>query len=151
MIPADATGVVSVDVPEILKKAKMLDDGKIVLPESLQQVIDENDTSPLCIMLNDLPQMGIDTDSKAYAFFTVKTFGRVIIASLSDPDKARNTLSMRVGGDFEKVEGLDCMYVKDNLYAIDGKVLFIAGTVKLEANSVNIMLCSAYLMTISNE
>ena len=128
MIPADATGVVSVDVPEILKKAKMLDDGKIVLPESLQQVIDENDTSPLCIMLNDLPQMGIDTDSKAYAFFTVKTFGRVIIASLSDPDKARNTLSMRVGGDFEKVEGLDCMYVKDNLYAIDGKVLFI-GTV----------------------
>ena len=128
MIPADATGVVSVDVPEILKKAKMLDDGKIVLPESLQQVIDENDTSPLCIMLNDLPQMGIDTDSKAYAFFTVKTFGRVIIASLSDPEKARNTLSMRVGGDFEKVEGLDCMYVKDNLYAIDGKVLFI-GTV----------------------
>ncbi len=128
MIPADATGVVSVDVPEILKKAKMLDDGKIVLPESLQQVIDENDTSPLCIMLNDLPLMGIDTDSKAYAFFTVKTFGRVIIASLSDPDKARNTLSMRVGGDFEKVEGLDCMYVKDNLYAIDGKVLFI-GTV----------------------
>ena len=135
MIPADATGVVSVDVPEILKKAKMLDDGKIVLPESLQQVIDENDTSPLCIMLNDLPQMGIDTDSKAYAFFTVKTFGRVIIASLSDPEKARNTLSMRVGGDFEKVEGLDCMYVKDNLYAIDGKVLFI-GTVNksLEKN-----------------
>lgn len=26
-----------------------------------------------------------------------------------------------------------------------------AGTVKLEANGVNIMLCSAYLITISNE
>jgi len=128
MIPADATGVVSFDVPEILENAGMIDDGKIVLPNSLQQVIDSNDTSPLCVLLSDLPQMGINTDDKAYMFFTVKTFGRVMIASLEDPDKARKTLSIRAGGDFSKVEGLDCMYVKDNLYAIDGKVLFV-GTV----------------------
>ena len=128
MIPADATGVVSLDVPVILKRAKMLDDGKVVLPESLRQAIDENDTSPLSIVISDLPQMGIDTDSKAYTFFTVKTFGRVLIAALDDPAKARKTLAMRVGGDFGKTEGLDCMYVGDNLYAIDGKVLFI-GTV----------------------
>ncbi len=128
MIPADATGVVSLDVHDILKQAGMLDDDKIVLPQSLQQVVDDNDTSPLCVLLNDLPQMGIDTDSKAYAFFTVKTFGRVILAKLNDPDKARKTLAMREGGDFSKVEGLECMYVKDNLYAIEGKVLFV-GTV----------------------
>ena len=128
MIPADATGVVSLNVPEILKETGMLDDGKVVLPKSLRQSVDDNDTSPLCILLSDLPQMGIDTDSKAYAFFTVKTFGRVLIASLDDPAKARKTLAMRTGGDFEKVEGLDCMYVGDNLYAIDGKVLLI-GTV----------------------
>ena len=128
MIPADATGVVSIDVPQILKKAKMLDDGDIVLPKSLTEVIDNNDSSPLCIVMSDLPQMGIDTDSKAYAFFTIKTFGRVVLAALNDPAKARKTLSLRTGGDFEKVEGLDCMYVKDNLYVIDGKVLLI-GTV----------------------
>ena len=128
MIPADATGVVSIDVPQILKKAKMLDDDNIVLPKSLQDVIDNNDTSPLCILFNDLPQMGIDTDSKAYAFFTIKTFGRVVLAALNDPAKARKTLSLRMGGDFEKVEGLECMYVKDNLYVIEGKVLLI-GTV----------------------
>jgi len=128
MIPADATGVVSLDVPHILKKAGMVKDGKIVLPKTLRQTVDNNDTSPLCILLSDLPQMGIDTDSKAYAFFTVKTFGRVLIASLDDPDKARKTLELRVGGDFEKVDGLDCMYVGDNLYVIDGKVLLI-GTV----------------------
>lgn len=128
MIPADAMGVVCLDVPEILDKADMIDNGKIVLPQSLQQTVDENDTSPLCILLSDLPQMGIDTGSKAYAFFTAKTFGRVIVASLDDPAKARKTLAMRVGGDFEKVEGLDCMYVGDNLYVIDGKVLLI-GTV----------------------
>jgi hypothetical protein len=128
MIPADATGVVSLDVPHILKKAGLLDDGKIVLPKSLRQTVDENDTSPLCILLSDLPQMGIDTDSKAYAFFTAKTFGRVVIAALDDPAKARKTLALRVGGDFEKVEGLDCMYVGDNIYVIDGEVLLI-GTV----------------------
>ena len=128
MIPADATGVVSIDVPDILKKAGMIDDGKIVLPQSLKQVIDANDTSPLCVLLNDLPQMGINTDDKAYAFFTAKTFGRVLLAGLEDPAKARKTLELRVGGDFNKVEGLDCMYVGDNLYVIDGNVLFI-GTV----------------------
>jgi len=128
MIPADATGVVSFDVPEILKQAGMLDDGEIVLPESLKQAIDDNDASPLSILLSDLPQMGIDTDNKAYAFFTVKTFGRVVVVPLDDPDKARKTLALRVGGDFEKVEGLDCMYVGDNLYVVDGKVLLI-GTV----------------------
>ena len=128
MIPADATGVVGIDVPEILKQAGMLDDGKIVLPKSLRQAVDDNDTSPLSILLSDLPQMGIDSDNKAYAFFTVKTFGRVLIVPLDEPDKARKTLALRVGGDFEKVDGLDCMYVGDNLYVIDGKVLLI-GTV----------------------
>lgn len=135
MIPADATGVVSFDVPVILKKAKMLNDGKVVLPKSLRQTIDDNDSSPLCVLLSDLPQLGLDTDSKAFAFFTSKTFARVVIANLEDPDKARKTLSMRVGGDFNKVDGLDCMYVKDNLYVVNGKVLFI-GTVS-KAMDVN--------------
>ena len=128
MIPADATGVVSLDVPQILKKAGMIDDGHVVLPKSLQQVIDGNDTSPLCVLLSDLPQMGLNIDSKAYAYFSAKTFGRVLLAELDDPEKARKTLEMRVGGDFSKVDGLDCMYVGDNLYAIDGKVLLV-GTV----------------------
>ena len=128
MIPADATGVVSIDVHDILKKAGMLDDEGIVLPQSLKQVLDENDTSPLCILFNDLPQLGIDTDSKAYVFFTTKTFSRVVLSTLEDPDKARKTLEMRVGGEFEKVEGLDCMYVKDNIYVIKDKVLLV-GTV----------------------
>lgn len=128
MVPADATGVVSFDMPDILNNAGMVDDDKIILPPALQQAIDDNDTSPLCVLLSDLPQLGLNTDSKAYMFFTVKTFGRVILASLDDPDKTHKTLAMRTGGDFKKVEGLDCMYVGDNLYAIDGKVLLV-GTV----------------------
>ena len=128
MIPADATGVVSFDVPRILNQTGLLNDDKIVLPKTLQQAVDENDASPLCILLNDLPQMGIKTDGKAYVFFTVKTFGRVLLVELDDPAKARKTLQLRVGGDFVKQDGLECMYVKDNLYAIEGNVLLV-GTV----------------------
>ena len=128
MVPADATGVVCIDVPEILENAGMLDGDKVVLPQQLKQAIDENDTSPLCVLMADLPQLGLDTDSKAYAYFTAKTFARVILARLDSPEKARKTLAIRAGGDFEKVEGLECMYVGDNLYAIEGNVLLV-GTV----------------------
>ena len=137
MIPADATGVVSMDVPQILKKAQMTDGGKIVLPQSLQQAIDENDATPMSVLLTDLPMMGIDTDSKAYAFFTVKTFGTVLLVALDDPDKARKTLSQRVGSDFTNVEGLECIYNRDKLYAIDGKVLLVGKVNKqMEASRV---------------
>lgn len=137
MIPADATGVVSFDVPHILEVAGMKEDDNIVLPQSLQQAIDNNDTSPFCIMLCDLPQMGINTRDKAYIFFTDKTFARVLVASLDDSEKARKTLTMRVGGDFQTVEGLNCMYVKDNLYVVNDDVLLI-GTVNkpMDVNKV---------------
>ena len=54
MVPADATGVICIDVPEILENAGMLKGGNIVLPKTLKQAIDENDTSPLCILMADL-------------------------------------------------------------------------------------------------
>ena len=87
MISADATGVISLDVPAVLKTAGMLDDGNVVLPESLRQAIDDNDTSPLCILLNDLPQLGIDTDSKAYAFSRSRPLGACCSPSLRSPTK----------------------------------------------------------------
>ena len=130
MIPADATGVVSIDVPSILKKAQLLQDGDITIPAELQQVMDENDAAVLCQSITDLPVMGIDTGSKAFAFFTVKTFGRVLLVPLSDEDAARKTLSQRLGTDFETVEGLSCVYQQDNLYAIKDGVLMV-GTVNM--------------------
>ncbi|MBR1804563.1 MAG: DUF4836 family protein, partial [Muribaculaceae bacterium] len=121
---------VSIDVPGILKKAQLLQDGDITIPAELQQVMDENDAAVLCQTLTDLPVMGIDTDSKAFAFFTVKTFGRVLLVPLDDEDAARKTLSQRLGADFETVEGLSCVYRQDNLYAIKDKVLMV-GTVNM--------------------
>ena len=114
MVPADATGVVRIDVSRILKEAGMVDGGKIVLPESLQEVVDNNDTSPLCILLSDLPQMGLNLDGKAYAFFTVKTFGRVVLAELDDPDKARQMeeLIAQVKAEGDTIGGVIACVVK---------------------------------------
>ena len=125
MIPADATGVVSINMPEILEKTQLMNDGRIVLPASLQAVIDQNDAAPLCQLLTDLPVMGIDTKSKAYAFFTLKTFGRVLLLPLDDEAAARRIVAQRAGSDFANVEGIDCIYVEDNFYAIAGKTLFV--------------------------
>ena len=125
MIPADATGVVSINMPEILEKTQLMNDGRIVLPASLQAVIDQNDAAPLCQFFTDLPVMGIDTKSKAYAFFTLKTFGRVLLLPLDDEAAARRIVAQRAGSDFANVEGIDCIYVEDNFYAVSRKILFV--------------------------
>lgn len=125
MIPADATAVICIDVPEILKNADLLDADQVVLPTSLQQAIDQNDQSPMSLLLTDLPHLGIDVDNKVYVFCTIKTFGTVVLVPLHDAQQARNTLSQRVGGQWSDIDGLECLYVEDNLYAIKDKVLLV--------------------------
>ncbi len=126
MIPADATGVVSIDVPSILKKAQLEADGRIVLPADLSEVIDGNDGAALCQALTDLPVMGVNTEAKAYAFFTDKTFGSVLLVPLADEKAARATVSARLGEDFADVEGLSCVATGDKFVAIADGVLMAA-------------------------
>jgi hypothetical protein len=126
MIPADALGVVSINVPDILNKTGINDDGNLVIPEAIKPVVDENDASTLSTLLTDLPYMGLNTSGKAFAFFTNKTFGSVLLATLDDETAARKTIERRTGGDFQQVEGINCIYREDNIYVINDKVLLIA-------------------------
>ena len=126
MIPHDALGVVSVNLPDILGKAGISHDGRLELPEALRPIVDQNDASPLCTLLTDLPYLGLNTDARAFAYFTDKTFGRVILCSLNDEEAARKTIARRIGADFQQVEGIDCIYREDNLYVVADKVLLIA-------------------------
>lgn len=125
VIPADAAGVVSVNVESVLGKSGMGKGDAFELPEALRAIVDENDDSPLCQLLNDLPVMGINIDSKVYAFFTVKTFGSVVLMSLDDEDAARKVIERRTGADFAQVDGLDCVYQEDVFYAVQDNILFI--------------------------
>lgn len=126
IIPIDAVGVISVDVPHILKKGNLInDDGGVTLPESLNVIIDNNDGSYLCQLLTDVPVMGINSDSRIYVFSTLKTFATVTLVSVDDDEAARKVIERRTGSDFKNVEGLDCIYVEDRFYTICDHVLFL--------------------------
>lgn len=126
VIPADAAGVISIDLSNIAEKGKLInDDNKFEAPASLSEIIDANDVSPLCQMLVDFPVMGINFDSKAYAFFTVKTFGYVMLLAIDDEKAACESISRRTGQDFKQVEGLNCVFCEDNFYTVHNGVLFI--------------------------
>lgn len=127
VIPADAAGVVSIDLPTIIEKAAIVNsDGNIKLPESVSKVMDDNDSSPLCQLLNDLPVMGIEPECKVYAFITTKTFGSSVLFALDNEDAARKVVENRTGKDFQSIEGIDCIYIEDSFYAISDNVLFIS-------------------------
>lgn len=135
MIPADALGVVAINVPDILNKTGINDDGKLVIPEAIKPVVDENDASTLSMLLTDLPYLGLNTNGKVFAFFTNKTFGAVLLATLDDEQAARKIIERRTGGDFQQVEGINCIYRGDNIYVINEKVLLIASVNKaMEVN-----------------
>lgn len=126
VIPADAAGVVCINMESVISKSGLINnDSKIELPASLKPIVDENDGSSLNQLLTDLPVMGVNTDSKIYAFFTLKTFGSVIVMSLDNEDAAREVIERRTGADFKEVEGLNCVYQEDVFYTIQDNTLFI--------------------------
>lgn len=128
MVPADALGVVSINLPDILKKTGINSSGKWTVPESIKPLLDENDASAMCTLITDMPYMGLDVGGKAFVFFTNKTFGTVLLASLDDEQAARKTIERRTGGEFAQVEAVNCLYSEDQLYVVQDKVLFF-GTV----------------------
>lgn len=125
MIPADAAGVICVNVDKIVEKADLKQDGKIKYPKSLREIIDGNDGSAICDFMTDLPVMGLDTECNIFTYFTTKTFGRVFLLAIDDEKAARKVVENRTKGDFEKVNGLDCIYHEDEFYALDDDVLFV--------------------------
>lgn len=125
MIPADATGVLVIDLPSILSKAKITDGERVLLPQSLQTLIDQNDNQAFCGILNDLPVMGLDTESKVYAFTSEKSFSLVGLIPLSDENAARKVMTQRMGAEFEMVESLSSIFSGEYLCAIDDHVLLV--------------------------
>lgn len=126
MIPSDATGVVSFDVPEILKKSGINNDGKLVVPAQLKSIVESNDGSILCEIISDLPESGINVDDKVYAYFAQKTFGTVLLVSLDDDNATKKLIEKRTGSTFKTINDVDCISLGDYVYAVNDGVLLIA-------------------------
>ena len=89
MVPDDAVGVVSIDLPKILDKARMIDQGNVVVPQDLKKVIEESDPTLLGDLIDNLPASGIDINSKCYVFFSPGIYKIVTLLPLVDGDATR--------------------------------------------------------------
>lgn len=125
MIPADATGVVSVRLHEILEKAGMLSDDKITIPSELQNVIDAHEGSVTGRVLESLPVSGLDLDCNLYFFFSKNTFRYVCLATLADEEAARRLIEESTGKTFSPVEDIDVICLDGYAIAIEDGVLLI--------------------------
>ena len=130
MIPADATAILRLDVPTMVKAAGLTDEAEI--QRAMQQLSDNaaDDDSPLVQLLTDLPVLGLDFHSSAYVFTTDKTFSIVTLAALADEQAARQTLEKRIGARFDTSDGLNCLYREDTFCAIADGTLLVAETAK---------------------
>lgn len=156
MIPGDATGAVCVRMPEILEASGILSHGDVVMPRSLQTVIDSHDEGLMSVLFTDLPYLGLDLEHNLYAFSWTKTFNSVLLVPLSDAKATRKTMGHRLEEDFKDVDGLSCIYKNDELYAIDGDVLLVgrvAKPVEVEkaVKSARSVLLKSYTSLLEND
>ncbi len=126
MVPDDATGVVCVDVPQILEKSGMINEGKLSFPAILKRAIDETDESFLSQTLADVAKSGIDIESKIYLFFANKTFSTVLLASVEDNEKMEKMLERRLDVKFTDYEGVQLIKKDGTVYAMRDGILLIA-------------------------
>lgn len=125
MIPHDATGVVCFDLQKILKKSGIENDGKIELPQELQNTIKQNDDASWCGIIKNLPNMGIDPKSKAYCFMTTKTYGLSFLVCLDDDSQAIDFIQRQNGTKAKEADGYNYIYLGDYFYAVKDGVLFV--------------------------
>ena len=125
MIPSDATGVISINLPSILKQGEMLSDDGFTIPSDLKKAISRNEDSPIADILSQLPKSGVDFETNIYAFFTNKSFQFCLIAALSSEEKAKQMIERATGKKFSTIEGVDFIRNEAYSYIIENDVLFI--------------------------
>lgn len=126
MVPADATGVICVDVPQIMEKSGLVSDGKLQFPEILKQAMEKTDESFLSLILSDAAKSGIDINNRLYIFFANKTFSTVVLASVDDNKKMELLLQRRFDGKLTEHDGLKVIKNGDVVCALGDGILLVA-------------------------
>ena len=93
MIPADSRGVVRIDVKSVIEKGQLADeDGNVVFPQSLKDVMSKNESAPVSEAMTLLRKIGIDTDANIYCFAPKNTFSFAILIAVNDADEAKKAI-----------------------------------------------------------
>lgn len=127
MIPEDAVGVISVDVPSLIKKSKMVDStGVIKIPDALNKVIEDGDPSIIADVISNLPNSGVNLDDTCYLFFSSGILKTVALLPLTDEKKASAFVAKIASGKMKPLADVNIATHLDYAYAIDNNVLLIA-------------------------
>ncbi len=126
LIPADAVGVMSLDVRSVLAMADISPEAP-KLPATLKSIVRENDQSPLCQVLSRLPNMGLNCRARLFAYMPSRgVLKQVVLVPLDDAKLTRNALERIVGGDFVEKGAFSALMRTDCVFAITGNTLLVA-------------------------
>ncbi|MGM9868351.1 MAG: DUF4836 family protein [Sodaliphilus sp.] len=149
MIPSDSYGVVRIDVNSLLTKGQLTDaDQKIVIPQSLKDVVNEYDSSPFSKAIELGKRIGIDTDGSIYCFFPKHTFRIATLLAIEDSNAAKSEIEKRTGQKFQSIEGVDFLREVSVSYVMDDDYLFVGEEVK-ETADANLALMARSILHAS--
>ena len=98
MIPADSRGVVRIDVKSVIEKGQLADeDGNVVFPQSLKDVMSKNESAPVSEAMTLLRKIGIDTDANIYCFVPKNTFSYAALIAVNDADETKKAIEKQSG------------------------------------------------------
>ncbi len=127
MIPATATGVMSVDVPRIVELAGgAANDDQYSVPAAIKELGEAENASPLAQMLANLPNSGVSSGARTYTFFTRDEFRWVLLLPLADASIATKSIGRMLGHGLREVSGLQYARQDQLSYAVAGDVMLIA-------------------------
>lgn len=146
MIPADSRGVVRIDVKSVIEKGQLADDdGNIVLPQSLKDVMSTNESAPISEAMTLVRKIGIDTDANIYCFVPKNTFSFATLIAVNDADAAKQVIEKHSGQKFQTIEKVDFLRNGAISYVIDNDILFIGKEAKEDADSELALTAKSYL------
>lgn len=146
MIPADSRGVVRIDVKSVIEKGQLADeDGNIVFPQSLKDVMSKNESAPVSEAMTLLRKIGIDTDANIYCFVPKNTFSYATLIAVNDTDEAKKVIEKQSGQKFQTIEKVDFLRNGAISYVIDDDILFIGKEAKEDADSKLALTAKGYL------
>lgn len=126
MIPSDSRGVVRIDVKSVVEKGNLMDDdGNIIFPQKLKDLINNSDSSTISDAILLLKKINIDTDACIYCFIPKTTYDFATLVAVNDEDNAKEEIEKLSGQKFQKTGNVHFLRNESTSYVIDGDYLFI--------------------------
>ena len=124
MVPKSSETVVCFKVPQLVEKSGLFSGDDIVLPDSLKQLLRQNDEAFVSRAVKALPQLGVMIKNNIYVFAPKSKLNLATVLSVENADKAVAALEHMNGAKFEEADGLRFLIADTGVvYAINDNVL----------------------------